>query len=199
MAGYPTGDDVKKFLQGAGLPVPSAALLDQSAAFAAAEFETLVSWSPYLASTETTSRRYDPPEWDGPLDLRGAWVEVTEVLVGVSATYAGTALTEGTDYLLSEDGDELRFLTGVSGGLMSVQVTGRRGKVLGVPSDVFQAVLGRAAVTASSSTPSGDGPLKKRTQGPVTFEYATDAHLDRFSRLTSDFTSCAARHKRMAL
>lgn len=202
MAGYPTLDNLKEAVRNAGLD-PSKIIGDPAAA-AAQEFESLVGWDPFLSLGAETTKNLTPDDFDKPLDLRGGYISITSVEVGISyddtsAKVAGTTLVANRDYVLGPDADTLVFTGSIRGGSNSIEVVGVPGYVTDVPDDAFQAVLQRAMITAWPYVQEGDGPLTKQTQGPVTFEFAGDTQYNRLKLMADYYLGVAAGYKRMTL
>lgn len=164
---WPTSSDVSAMLTTAGL-VGSTDTFDYHTAIQAAieEFEHLTGRRPFLRDAADVTRRYDPP---GPRRSGftyatthaggGIYLPLDAGLLTVTAVYAGwdgssgSALTEGTDYILHPANaaamglpyDAIEFLYPMFGGRRSIAVVGKWGYSATVPYDVWEAVRGQAA------------------------------------------------------
>jgi hypothetical protein len=156
-ANYPTDADLIRFLYGAGqidsATAPTgrgaATVLNYPAAAnaARAEFEKRTG---RVYRAQAATQTYDTPtDAAGLLDLRGDWTTITGI------TRDGDTLDEGDDYRLRPlEGPPYRFVEFVAivteplvwGSRGTLVVTGTRGSAATVPDDVYQAVLGKAAL-----------------------------------------------------
>lgn len=165
---YPTATDVEVKLKSASFWPEDATkqllALHQArigAAAAAAEWERMTGWNPFLApplSQAHKTRPYNGSDFDGVLNLRGAAQEISGV------TVEGRSLTLDQDFwlLASADKDSLAFeppyaaislLYPVTSAARParVKVTGRWGYCDEIPSDVFQKIQEAAALVALTS------------------------------------------------
>ena len=178
---WPTEAELTALLTDAGLLKDTPAIPLQTYLDDAREgFERETERKPFLAATQT--RYYDPP---GPnrrrpamgmfpnrgggtrLDISPGALQITDLRVGYTSTYAGTQLVQGLSWYLKPDNaateglpyEWVEFTIPVWGAPGSVKITGTFGFASNIPAGAWNAVLFRAAVLAAP-------PLTaRRTQG----------------------------------
>ena len=185
-AAYPTGAEVKTFVSGTGVTVPTAFTFDEHAFAAIKEWERLTRYRPFLAATAAATYKYDPPGPNRTTEYRGGarklfldrgFVSISEVRSAVTvADPAGTLLVVDEDYRLwppnanvdLEPFTVIDFIGARTGVPHSVTVKGIAGYSILLTADVYQAVLELAAGNAMAALQVGiAGDTIDWTEGDV--------------------------------
>ncbi|MCH8979450.1 MAG: hypothetical protein IH945_09465 [Armatimonadetes bacterium] len=182
---HPTGAEVKTFVTGAGVTVPSAFSFDEHAFAVIEEWQRLTRYRPFLAGDEAVYK-YDPPGPNRTVEQRGGarrlfldrgFVSVSEVRSAVTkADAVGTLLVEDDDYRLwpvnaavdLEPYTIIDFIGVRTGVPNSISVKGVPGYALLLTADVYQAELELAAGNAMAALQTGlAGDTIDWTEGDV--------------------------------
>ncbi len=176
---YPTADDLAFAIQGLGLfdtteltAFLATANLASHAKAAAAAWERLTGWRPFLASDADTTRYFDPPREGESLDLGTGLLAVTSITAGLGydslgAETGGTALVGNLHYFLAPEdsdrpADRLTRYGSWWGGRRSIKIVGRFGYAATVPDDAWLAILcGGLALAAGVTDLSATGGLSE--------------------------------------
>lgn len=168
---YPTGTDIELLLKSANYWPPDSApnlvaLAQEQAQIAAdgaaAEFERVTGWLPFLAKPMATARVFDGTNQTGTLELKaGLLADPAPIvqLVTSSQTYTAdvsyfmqpaTAPDQGLPYT------RIKFTHSIFGGMTwslpnRLTITGRWGYCATVPKDVWVAIQKKAAVETLAS------------------------------------------------
>jgi len=200
---YPIEADVASFFTDQGITAPTG--LDKYLAAAIARFEKETGYKPFLGAAEETTVLFDAPAWDGVLDLRGGFWDISAI---TTSNYPGlTARTIDLDtevqlLPLEADGTELgyneiRFLVRVVELPGSVRITGKRGYAEKLPDDAWQAIIEGAAAMAFLKTV-GTGAVKREEIGTHKVEYdLTTAWNNKHESWSDTFDGTIARYRRV--
>jgi hypothetical protein len=176
---FPADSDIQAFIVASGVTVPTGFDYTGLGALAQREFELGTGRIPFLKDASDVTRRFDPPGGPahgsgagsftgtfgayggGPyLEFAAGLVTATSIVKWItSATPAGTAMVDGTDYLLmplnapaeGKPWEGLQILIPTYGGRGSIAVTGKWGYSATIPEDVWQACLALGASHATVS------------------------------------------------
>jgi hypothetical protein len=198
----PTGVDLSRFVQAAGLTIPNGYLdLDGAVYAAIEEWEERTGYAPFFtpASEQAVTRYYSPgdiiipPNEPPMLDLMAGLLSVESFRVGVTSTDPGMTLTAGKDYRLAPANAPARqrpytyvvFLSpfatfgNVGPNLPdSIQVTGRWGYWTSVHEAAWRAILcGAAARLAPQLSLAIRDGVARWGEGDVSNDYGSGGYL----------------------
>lgn len=191
---WPTSTDVVAAFAAQGTTVDeqhAARWLDA----AIAAFESMTGWHPFLADADSSALTFDAPGLvpGFVLDMRTGFATVDSVSIG------GSVLSSD-DYILHPVGggyaSHVQFLRHPGFGVQSVEVVGRRGRVLSVPADVFDAVL-LQAVGSGSSLVAPALSASRIKQGQVEIEVGGNAMTMDASGVTRALRVASLRYVRV--
>lgn len=186
---YPTSAECLALFTEVGITLPSglgANQLDYYRYEAIDEFESETGYEPFLADSSTSQLRFDPPGVNQRgrvkggakrLLLNNAFATITEVLVGVTTDFAGTALTVDVDYrtlplnsaALLQPITEIEFFTTQWGEPGSIRITGKRGYWTSIRAEIWGAIRKLTCARASQ------GLREKFSQGYVEMKLGDEA------------------------
>jgi hypothetical protein len=205
--GWPTSTDLGDFLTAAGYDYGSADL-DLAIGEAVEEWEKRTGYKPFLRDSSDQTLYFDPPG----AGSFGCVLDVRHLLTLTSLSYGleedgtgGTAMAQGTDFvMLPYDGGanetpwtHVRFLSNPYGGARSIKVVGKRGYSSTCPDDVFKAILKKAAASVVMDLRVGHpGEATSVKQGPVEFQYGSEAGRGTVDRFNNDFDRAVRRYRR---
>jgi hypothetical protein len=198
----PTGVDLSRFIEGAGLTIPNGYLdLDGAVYSAIEEWEERTGFMPFFtpATDPSATRYYSPgsitiaPNDQPVLELGAGLLSVQTFMVGVTPTDPGKALTSVTDYILCPVNAPAKqkpftYITFISPFAMfgnvgpmypnSIQVTGRWGYWTSVPEAAWRAILcGAAARLAPQLSLAIRDGVARWTEGDVSNDYGSGGYL----------------------
>lgn len=211
--GYPRGNELGSYLEGAGISPGAGLNLDTLIGAARRDFERAVGGI-ILAAQEPQERRFDPPfaRWPALLDLGDFLLEPASVAYqrpdGDPQSYTidedvwfrpDNAAERGRPFELLEF---LRPWPHFSrhGDRRSIRVTGRWGYADSVPDDVFDAILARAAWRAASPVRHAEtGGMAAIHQADVKLQFGVESFgniVDGWGRV---FEETVASYQRLSI
>lgn len=212
---YPLAADVEDVLEGAGITSPGSSIVDRELATAIREFEQQTGYEPFYAPDDVDhqSYPYERPEHGEILNLRGAFMDVTGVRVGVGYEEEGDLLVVDRDYELQPRANiylspvlgwtHIKFF--VSMGAGRVTVIGRKSRCEELPDDVFSAISKRAAARCVARMPASEitdavGSVSKIKQGARELTFGGSSSESSGSTGATDwnaeFWACVSRYER---
>lgn len=200
----PTPSDLTTYLTTLGVTAISG--IDEQGIIDAtiAELEQRTGRTKFQGDATTTALRYTIDYPFGQvlrLEIRDCW-EVTEVRTGYTGTGGtGTVLTEydGFTYFPQNHAqrglpiEAITFLGRVSTEPGSILITGKLGVASSMPSDVFQAILARAAAQVIMQQAGESGSVSEQKQGDRSVKFDTKEGQDTVSRLMHQFDMAVTR------
>jgi hypothetical protein len=198
----PTGVDLSRFIEGAGLTIPNGYLdLDGAVYSAIEEWEERTGYAPFFtpATDPTTARYYSPaditiaPNGQPVLELGAGLVSVSYLIVGETPNDPGTNLAQGTDYVLCPVNAPAKqkpftYITFISPFAMfgnvgpmypnSIHIAARWGYWTSVPEAAWRAILcGAAARLAPQLSLAIRDGVARWTEGDVSNDYGSGGYL----------------------
>jgi hypothetical protein len=202
---YPTTDELQTFLEDQGLTAPADAQLNLHRLRAIEDLEVRTGYRPFLADASESEWRFDPPAFHSPLNLSGGFWAISEVRIGLTDIDTdGTLLTEETDYILLPNNhialnrpiEEIQFVVSPGSRARSIKIKGARGFSATIPSDVYQAIIERAAALAMLEIVQGHSIATEIKQGPIDITYSPNAANDKIGKWNSGFNDVVRRYRR---
>lgn len=206
----PTASDLTTYLSTLG--VTANAGIDEDAILAAvtAELEQRTGRSKFQGDASATAIRYTIDYPFGQvlrLEINDCWT-VSEVRTGYTGVSgSGTVLTEYEGYTHFPQNHAQRglpieaidFITCPSTAPGSILITGKLGVASSMPSDVFQAILARAAAQVIMQQSGESGSVSEQRQGDRQVRFDTTAGRDTVSRLINQFDMAVTRWAKVPL
>jgi hypothetical protein len=192
-----TPSEAESLLVAAGIVESAPADLEDVIQAAISEWERETGWTPFLAETVDSTRRYDPT--GSILRFHNGYISVASV------TASDTALVEGDDYELwpydarqrYQPYTELRFRYRLGGPPRSVEITGKRGYNDTIDEVAWLAVYMRVASVVARRTYGAVGPTSEIKEGPVAYKFGAGRATP--DQLDSEFRRRVALFKRIEI
>jgi hypothetical protein len=200
----PTTGDLTTFLTSIGVTAPAAVDEAVILATATAEFEARTGRRKFEGDSAATAVRYTlqwPQGANVQLQISDVWAAPT-VTTGYSGTGTGTALTEYTHYELlplnwstiGRPVEAIRFNDTPSIDSGAILVNAKLGYAQTMPSDVFQAILSKAAALVLTQMAGESGSVSDQKQGDRQVRYGQEAGRATIDRLTNAFEQTVSRY-----
>jgi hypothetical protein len=200
----PTTGDLTTFLTSIGVTAPAS--VDESVilATATAEFEARTGRRKFEGDSAATAVRYTlqwPQGKNIILEIQDVWA-APSVTTRYSGVGTGTLLTEYTDYELLPLNwatrvrpiEAIRFIYTQDTRPGAILVDGKLGFASSMPSDVFQAILSRAAALVLTQMAGQYGSISDQKQGDRQVKFSTEKDRSTIDRLTNAFEQTVSRY-----
>lgn len=200
----PTTSDLTTFLTSIGVTAPAA--IDEAVilATATAEFEQRTGRRKFEGDSAATGTRYTLPWPQGKnviLQISDVWNSPT-VTINYTGVGTGLTLTEWTDYEHlpvnhANSGlpvEAIRFVDCPNLDPGGILITGKLGYASSMPSDVFQAILSRAAALVLTQMAGQSGSISDQKQGDRQVRFGQEDGRGTIDRLNTAFNETASRY-----
>lgn len=177
-ATWPTTTHVASAI--APLTMPTYIVVSELLTGLVSEIERYTGYKPFAVEATNSDRRMSTPFSGDDVWFDTGYVSVEDVYLDATTDTNGTEQTLGTDFVLVGDGpyEGIKLFSKRRFAPHSIRVVGKRGFSATIPTDLWEAVLLKAAqpaftaaMNAASASASG-GTVEEVKQGPVTIKFS---------------------------